>query len=95
MKPVPSFVALLLLAAPIIALPVVAFAQSQQMTQPSITQNQSQVQTNQNQQPPNARAIYPTVPTATENSVTKPQGPTMGPRAQSPDGKSHPNASGQ
>ena len=65
-----------------------AFAQNQQMTQPSTSQNQSQAVQNQGQQPANAREVSPTVPTATENSVTKPQGPTGGPTSQGPSGKS-------
>jgi len=65
-----------------------AWAQGQQMTQPSATQNQSQVLQNNGQQPGNAREVSPTVPTATENSVTKPQGPTTGPTSQGPRGKS-------
>ncbi len=65
-----------------------AWAQGQQMTQPSATQNQSQVLQNNGQQPANAREVSPTVPTATENSVTKPQGPTTGPTSQGPRGKS-------
>jgi len=79
----------LTLAAGLVLLAMPAYAQGgQQVTQPSATQNQSMVQQNNNQQPANARIISPTVPTATENSVTKPQGPTTGPTAQSPTGKS-------
>lgn len=62
--------------------------QGQQMTQPSATQNQSQAAQNQGQQPANAREVSPTVPTATENGVTKPQGPTTGSTSQGPTGKS-------
>ncbi len=65
-----------------------AWAQGQQMTQPSATQNQSQALQNNGQQPANAREVSPTVPTATENGVTKPQGPTTGPTSQGPTGKS-------
>lgn len=65
-----------------------AWAQNQQMTQPSTSQNQSQAVQNQGQQPANAREVSPTVPTATENSVTKPQGPTSGPTSQGSSGKS-------
>ena len=65
-----------------------AWAQGQQMTQPSASQNQSQVLQNNGEQPANAREVSPTVPTATENSVTKPQGPTSGPTSQGPNGKS-------
>jgi len=70
--------ALALLAAPS------AWAQGQQMTQPSASQNQSQVLQNNGQQPANAKEVSPTVPTATENGVTKPQGPVTGPTSQSP-----------
>jgi len=62
--------------------------QGQQMTQPSASQNQSQAVQNQGQQPANAREVSPTAPTATENGVTKPQGPTSGPTSQGPTGKS-------
>ena len=65
-----------------------AWAQNQQMTQPSTSQNQSQAVQNQGQQPANAREVSPTVPTATENGVTKPQGPVSGPTSQGPSGKS-------
>jgi len=61
-----------------------AFAQNQQMTQPSTSQNQSQAVQNQGQQPGNAREVSPTAPVATENGVTKPQGPVSGPTSQSP-----------
>ncbi len=74
-------VLLLLAAAP-------ASAQTQQMTQPSTSQNQSQAAQNQAEQPANAREVAPTAPVATENGVTKPQGPTGGPTAQSTNGKS-------
>ncbi len=70
--------ALALLAAPS------AWAQGQQMTQPSASQNQSQILQNNGQQPANAKEVSPTVPTATENGVTKPQGPVTGPTSQSP-----------
>lgn len=73
--------ALLLAAAP-------AWAQGQQTTLPSNSQTQSQALTNQGQQPSIAREVSPTAPTATENSVTKPQGPTTGPTSQSPTGRS-------
>ena len=62
--------------------------QGQQMTQPSATQNQSQAAQNQGQQPANAREVSPTAPVATENGVTKPQGPTTGPTSQGPTGTS-------
>ena len=68
--------------------PLSARAQNQQMTQPSTSQNQSQAVQNQGQQPANAREVSPTVPTATENSVTKPQGPVSGPTSQGVTGKS-------
>ena len=42
----------------------------------------------QGQQPANAREVSPTAPTATENGVTKPQGPTTGSTSQGPTGKS-------
>ena len=58
--------------------------QTQQMTQPSASQFQSQAAQNQSQQPGNAREVSPTAPTATENGVTKPQGPVSGPTSQSP-----------
>lgn len=67
---------------------VPASAQNQQMTQPSTSQNQSQAVQNQGQQPANAREVAPTAPVASENSVTKPQGPTSGPTSQGPSGKS-------
>ncbi len=70
--------ALALLAAPS------AWAQGQQMTQPSASQNQSQILQNNGQQPANAKEVSPTVPTATESGVTKPQGPVTGPTSQSP-----------
>jgi len=70
--------ALALLAAPS------AWAQGQQMTQPSASQNQSQVLQNNGQQPANAKEVSPIVPTATENGVTKPQGLVTGPTSQSP-----------
>ncbi len=70
------------------AAPAWAQGQTQQMTQPSASQNQSQAAQNQSEQPGNARQVSPTVPTATENSVTKPQGPTSGPTSQAPNGKS-------
>ena len=72
---------LLLAAAP-------AWAQNQQMTQPSTSQNQSQAVQNQGQQPANAREVAPTAPVATENGVTKPQGPVSGPTSQGTRGKS-------
>ena len=72
---------LLLAAAP-------ASAQNQQMTQPSTSQNQSQAVQNQGQQPANAREVAPTAPVASENGVTKPQGPTSGPTSQGTRGKS-------
>jgi hypothetical protein len=65
-----------------------AWAQGQQMTQPSASQNQSQVLQNNGQQPANAREVSPTAPVASENGVTKPQGPTSGPTSQGPSGKS-------
>ena len=65
-----------------------AWAQGQQMTQPSAPQNDPQALQNQGQQPANARQVSPTVPTATENGVTKPQGPTSGPTSQGPRGSS-------
>ena len=68
--------------------PAWAQGQTQQMTQPSASQNQSQAAQNQSEQPGNVREVSPTVPTATENSVTKPQGPTSGPTSQAPNGKS-------
>lgn len=61
-----------------------AWAQGQQMTQPSTSQNQSQILQNNGQQPANAKEVSPTAPVATENSVTKPQGPVTGPTSQSP-----------
>ena len=64
-----------------------ASAQTQQMTQPSTSQNQSQDVQNQAQQPANAREVAPTAPVATENGVTKPQGPTGGPTSQGTNGK--------
>lgn len=78
------------IAASVVALLVaeLAWAQNQQMTQPSTSQNQSQAVQNQGQQPANAREVSPTAPTATENGVTKPQGPTGGPTSQGPSGKS-------
>ncbi len=76
--------ALVLLA----AAPAWAQGQTQQMTQPSASQNQSQAAQNQSEQPGNVRQVSPTVPTATENSVTKPQGPVSGPTSQAPNGKS-------
>lgn len=68
--------------------PAWAQGQPQQMTQPSASQNQSQAAQNQSQQPPEAHQVSPTVPTATENGVTKPQGPVSGPTSQGPAGKS-------
>ena len=65
-----------------------AWAQGQQMTQPSASQNESQVLQNQGQQPAEARQVSPQAPVATENGVTKPQGPTSGPTSQGPRGKS-------
>ncbi len=65
-----------------------AWSQGQQMTQPSASQNQSQALQNNGQQPGNAKEVSPTVPVATENSVTKPQGPTTGPTSQGARGKS-------
>ncbi len=65
-----------------------AFAQTQQLTQPSTSQNQSQAVQNQAEQAPNAREVAPTAPAATENGVTKPQGPTGGPTSQGTNGKS-------
>lgn len=65
-----------------------AFAQGQQLSQPSASQNQSQALTNQGQQPANAREVSPTAPVATENGVTKPQGPTTGPTSQGANGRS-------
>ena len=65
-----------------------AWAQGQQMTQPSASQNESQTLQNQGQQPANARQVSPQAPVATENGVTKPQGPTSGPTSQGPRGKS-------
>ena len=76
--------ALLLLA----AAPAWAQGQTQQMTQPSASQNQSQAAQNQGEQPPEARQVSPQAPVATENGVTKPQGPTSGPTSQGPRGKS-------
>ncbi len=73
-----AIAALLLLAA------APAWAQNQQMTQPSTSQNQSQAVQNQGQQPPEAREVSPQAPVATENGVTKPQGPTSGPTSQGP-----------
>ena len=67
---------------------VPALAQTQQMTQPSTSQNQSQAAQNQAEQPANAREVAPTAPVATENGVTKPQGPTGGPTSQGTNGKS-------
>ncbi len=67
---------------------VPAWAQGQQMTQPSASQNQSQILQNNGQQPANAREVSPTAPVASENGVTKPQGPTSGPTSQSTNGKS-------
>jgi hypothetical protein len=61
-----------------------AWAQGQQMTQPSTSQNQSQILQNNGQQPANAKEVSPTAPVATENGVTKPQGPVTGPTSQSP-----------
>ena len=61
-----------------------AWAQGQQMTQPSASQNQSQILQNNGQQPANAKEVSPTAPVATENGVTKPQGPVTGPTSQSP-----------
>ena len=58
--------------------------QTQQMTQPSASQFQSQAAQNQTEQPGNAREVAPTAPVATENGVTKPQGPVTGPTSQSP-----------
>lgn len=81
MRPILVAAALTLLAAP-------AWAQGQQMTQPSASQNQSQALQNNGQQPANAKEVSPTAPTATENGVTKPQGPTTGPTSQGPRGKS-------
>lgn len=60
-----------------------AWAQGQQMTQPSVSQNQSQALQNNGQQPANAKEVSPTAPVATENGVTKPQGPVTGPTSQS------------
>ena len=74
--------ALLLLAA------TPAWAQGQSTTRPSAAQNDSQALTNQGQQPSIAREVAPEVPTATENSVTKPQGPTTGRTSQNPQGRS-------
>ncbi len=68
--------------------PAWAQGQTQQMTQPSASQNQSQAAQNQSEQPGNVREVSPTVPTATENGVTKPQGPVSGPTSQGPAGKS-------
>jgi hypothetical protein len=61
-----------------------AWAQGQQMTQPSTSQNQSQILQNNGQQPANAKEVSPTAPVATENGVTKPQGPVTGPTSPSP-----------
>jgi hypothetical protein len=63
---------------------VPAWAQGQQMTQPSTSQNQSQILQNNGQQPANAKEVSPTAPVATESGVTKPQGPVTGPTSQSP-----------
>ena len=65
-----------------------AWAQGQSTTRPSAPQNDSQALTNQGQQPSIAREVAPEVPTATENSVTKPQGPVTGPKSQGPRGQS-------
>ncbi|MBC7800870.1 MAG: hypothetical protein H7Z10_09630 [Gemmatimonadaceae bacterium] len=82
-----ALVATLILATSPWAGPV--FAQStQQRTQPTVTQNQSQVGQNQAQQPSIARDSASPAPTATENSVTKPQGPVGGPTSQGPAGRS-------
>lgn len=70
------------------AAPAWAQGQTQQMTQPSASQNQSQAAQNQSEQPPEARQVSPQAPVATENGVTKPQGPTSGPTSQGPRGKS-------
>ena len=67
-----------------VAASVPAFAQNQQMTQPSTSQNQSQAVQNQGQQPGNDRGVALKAPVATENGVTKPQGPVSGPTSQSP-----------
>jgi hypothetical protein len=64
--------------------PVRAQGQSQQMTQPSTTQNESQTLQNESQQPGNAKIVAPTAPVASENGVTKPQGPVTGATSQSP-----------
>ena len=58
--------------------------QTQQMTQPSASQFQSQATQNQSEQPGNAKEVSPQAPVATENGVTKPQGPVAGPTSQSP-----------
>ena len=46
-----------------------AWAQNQQMTQPSTSQNQSQAVQNQGQQPPEAREVSPQAPVATETKA--------------------------
>ncbi len=79
MRPIFIAAALALLA----AIPAQA-QQTQQMTQPSTSQFQSQAAQNQGQQPGNAREVSPTAPIATQNGVTKPQGPVSGPTSQSP-----------
>jgi hypothetical protein len=77
----PIFIAAAL--ASLAAIPAQA-QQTQQMTQPSTSQFQSQAAQNQGQQPGNAREVSPTAPIATQNGVTKPQGPVSGPTSQSP-----------
>ncbi len=81
---------LALTAAALLAFAAPSWAQApgQQVTQPSATQNQSQMQQNESEQPANAHQVTPTVPTATANGVTKPQGPTTGPTSQGTSGKS-------
>ena len=81
MRHAPAAIAALLLLA-------TAPASAQNQHQPSTSQNQSQAVQNQGQQPANAREVAPTAPVATENGVTKPQGPVSGPTSQGTRGKS-------
>ncbi len=79
-----AFIAVAATLALFAAGPVWAQGQGQQMTQPSTTQNESQTLQNESQQPGNAKIVAPTAPVASENGVTKPQGPVTGPTSQSP-----------
>ncbi len=64
-------------------------ASGQQVTQPSPTQNQSQAQQNQGQQPPNVREVAPSAATPTNDpsGATKPQGPVTAPASRAQGGQ--------